>query len=180
MESLAIPVEWHDEIISRAGRLAAPAEAPVPIDAASIQIELRNLRQEFLDERIDVAIYQQEKARLQAILVGKQPQRVAADITGVTPLLWDLAGLVKQSTPLERQGLLRSLFDRIWVEPHKIRAVTPTPSYEAMLVAARDVIRGSGPGGYPAATASTLPPIRTFEALLQKAGLGSVDGSPTP
>jgi len=79
---------------------------------------------------MNVAIYQQEKSRLQAILIGKQPQRVAADVTGVTPLLWDLAGLVKQSTPLERQGLLRTIFDRIWVEPHKIRAVIPTPSYE--------------------------------------------------
>jgi hypothetical protein len=113
-------------------------------DTASIQTELRNLRQEFVDERMNVAIYQQEKSRLQAILIGKQPQRVAADVTGVTPLLWDLAGLVKQSTPLERQGLLRTIFDRIWVEPHKIRAVIPTPSYEALLVAARGSFVGVG------------------------------------
>jgi len=97
VESLALPAEWHDEIISRAERLAAPAEAPVPIDTASIQAELRSLRLEFADERIDEATYQQEKARLQALLDGKKPLRLAAaDVVGVAPLLWDLAGLVKQ------------------------------------------------------------------------------------
>ena len=105
------------------------AEAPVPIDVASIQAELQSVRLEFADERIDEATYQQAKARLQALLVGEKPQRVAADVRGVAPLLWHLAGLVKQATPLERHRVLRTIFDRIWVEPHKIRAVTPTRSY---------------------------------------------------
>ena len=129
VESLALPAEWHDEILSRAERLAAPAEAPMPIDTASIQAELRSLRLEFADERIDEATYQQEKARLQALLDGKKPLRLAAaDVVGVAPLLWDLAGLIKQATPLERHGVFGTIFDRIWVEAHKIRAVTPTHS----------------------------------------------------
>jgi hypothetical protein len=95
----------------------------------STQAELWNLLLEFADARIDQDAYQQAKARLQALLIGKKPQHKAADITGAAPLLWDLASPVKQATPLERPGVFLTLFDRIWVEPHKIRAVTPTPSY---------------------------------------------------
>jgi hypothetical protein len=148
MQSLAVPSEWHAEIIRRAERLAAPAEAPAPVDISSIQAELRSLRLDFAYERIDEATYQQEKARLQELLDGKKPIRLAvADVARVAPLLWDLAGLVDQGTPLERHGVCLAMFDRIWVEPHKIRAVTPTRSYEALMLAAQEVIRYGGPGG---------------------------------
>jgi hypothetical protein len=42
-------------------------------------------------------------------------------------LLWNLASLVEQSKPLKRHGVFGTIFDRIWVEAHKIRAVTPNP-----------------------------------------------------
>jgi site-specific DNA recombinase len=147
VKTLALPEEWHEEILRRAAIYATSSEAPAPVDAQEIQAQLRSLRLDFVDERIDEVTYQREKARLQALLGGERPAQVTADVKAMAPLLWNLPGLLEQATPLERHGVYKEVFERVWLEDNKIRALTPTPSYEAMMLAARDVIRQSGPGG---------------------------------
>jgi hypothetical protein len=70
------------------------------------------------------------------------------NVDTVAPLLWDLPALLEVATPLERNAVYRGIINRVWVEPHKITALTPTRSYEAMLVAASELIRHGGPGGH--------------------------------
>jgi DNA invertase Pin-like site-specific DNA recombinase len=150
MGQLAVPEAWHAEILRRATNLATPVAPPAATDHTAIQAELRQLRLDFADERLDEATYRLAKARLLARLAGQEAERGTPDLAGVAPLLWDLPKLLEVATPLERNAVYRGVFDRVWLEPHTIRAVTPTPIYEQLLLATRHVIRQHGPVPHPA------------------------------
>lgn len=175
-----MPKEWHGVILERATAITASFAPAQPVDREAVEASLRSLRLDFADERVDEATYQREKARLLNLLEQPIEVRAVPHVGGFAPMLWDLPALVEIATPLERNAVYRGIINRVWVEPHKITALTPTRSYEGMLLAAVELFHRGGPGGYPAANLSTLPPIRTFNDLLEKAGFGNVNGSSTP
>ena len=73
------------------------------------------------------------------------------------------------SAPLYNRPVYRRLLQAFQIfSKHNQRKVRE----QAFTIYAGDIL--------DAANVSTLPPIRTFDALLHKAGLGSVNGSPTP
>jgi hypothetical protein len=90
-----------------------------------------------------------EKARLQAALAGQLAEHAVPDIAKVASHLWDMPALLTQATPLERNAVYREIFDRVWIEAHKIRTVTPTRIYERLMIVTSQVIHYGGPGGLP-------------------------------
>jgi site-specific DNA recombinase len=148
MQLLAVPEELHAEILRRAAKLASPSSAPTATDQTGIQVELRALKLAFADDHISESTFKKEKARLQAALAGQPAEHSVPDIAKVASHLWDMPALLTQATPLERNAVYRGIFDRVWIEAHKIRAVTPTRIYERLMIVTSQVIHYDGPGGH--------------------------------
>jgi site-specific DNA recombinase len=144
---LAVPEEWHDTILRRAAVITTSFAPTQPVDREAVEASLRSLRLDFADERLDEVTYQREKARLLSQLEQPIEIRAVPNVGGYAPMLWDLSALVEVATPLERNAVYRGIINRVWVEPHRITALTPTRSYEGMLVAASELFHRGGPGG---------------------------------
>ena len=180
MRLLALPLEWRTEVIRHAEAMLHPNGLKTD-ERTQLEARKKRLVRLYTDGLMTETEYAAEVGAIQQLMSTlESPVMEELDLRTAANLLADMPALLAVSPIPEQRGILRGVFDRVWVTAHSICAIMPNRLYLPLTSAAAEVCVNGGPGGYPAATASTLPPIRTFEALLQKAGLGSVDGSPTP
>jgi len=157
-------------------------EHPVHIDRAALEAKLKRLARLYQDGPIDDRRYEQDRDAIRAQLTKATIPLPFADLSSIATLLGDLPGLLKEATNEERRAVLVQLVDQVYLTHDAVLGIRPTlrawPLMHAVYAQFLTVSLG-GPGGYPAAIFRTLPPIRTFEDLLQKAGLRNVYGPPT-
>jgi site-specific DNA recombinase len=166
--------------------LTLPVDKPPQVDVEGM---LKRLARAYADGAYTDAEYEQRRRALLAKVepVKADPQEEDA---GILELVRDLPALFRETSPEHRQAILRELVSEVYGRKDALLAIRPTRLAETLFRAAdarsdwqeraNAVLMectAGGPGGYPAANLSTLPPIRTFDDLLVKAGFGNVDGS---
>jgi len=132
--SLQIQQDWREKI----ARLAAASDGKV-VDAGKLLAKRKRVVRAYLDENIDENEYRRRLSELDAQLQAAQP----ADLPSVeeaSALLADLPALWAEATGEERQRLISSMIERVYVdiEFHCIAAITPTPAFRSLLKAAVD------------------------------------------
>ncbi len=73
---------------------------------------------------------------------GQTPGGVAFDAQEALRLLADIPRLIEKATAQERLALVKSLFDRIWVEDRKIAKLTPRADVGPVIAALVRVLHG--------------------------------------
>jgi len=179
MRLLALPPEWRAEVVRQAEAMLHPKRTD---DEQRTQLEARKKRlaRLYADGLLTETEYAAEARAIQELMVTlASPFVEEVDLRTAAALLADMPALLAASPIAEQRGILRGVFDRVWLAAHTISAIMPNRLYLPLASAAAEVCVKGGPGGDPAAIFRTLPPIRTFEDLLQKAGLRNVYGPPT-
>jgi hypothetical protein len=92
---------------------------------------------------------------------GPTPRGAAFDAQEALRLLADIPRLIEESTALERLALVKSLFDRIWVESRRIAKLTPRADVGPVLAALVRVLHGV-PDGFQVLDLKPEPPYRLF------------------
>ena len=72
------------------------------------------------------------------------------DLRTAAALLADMPTLLAASPVSEQRGILRGVFDRVWLAAHTISAIMPNRLYLPLASAAAEVCVKGGPGGDPA------------------------------
>ena len=117
----------------RGGR-AKPKHSGVSPEA--LDARKKRLAQIYLDGLIAEAEYQRQLTHLQhqiaeASLAPNEPQQPALE--DVLTLLTDLPHLVAAATRDELRALIAPVIERVWVTPHQVQGLTPTPAFQNVL-----------------------------------------------
>lgn len=172
---LALPGDWQQEIIRQAEALMEPKERKPAANPATIEAQLRRLALVYAAGDIDEATYQQQRAtwrrRLEEATAAPVPAPGTFDVRRALAMLADMAGLVERANEVERRGILRAVFACLWLERHRVAAITPTTLYAPMLGAIEEMRGGGGlgrvPDGFPHPVL-TLPPYWTAHQIAYK------------
>ena len=138
LRTLAVPADWHAQIIAEAERAVQPQRATPAITPQMIQEQLRRLALVFANGDLDEATYTARRAVLldQLAQAQRPAQTCAPDIAHAVRLLRDFSALLDVATARERRDMLRHLAQTFWLEAHRIAAWTPSDLYAPMAAAA--------------------------------------------
>lgn len=154
---MALPREWREEIISRAEQLLSDQSVPSSPERVAIEQQLAVLENARTCGLITGAAYEEKRHDLESRLarldtegnkgVTKQELRAAAELLSNLPALLDAAPIPEQ------RGVLRSVFDKVWVTRHNVCAIMPNSLYLPLAYAA---LQGAGMVGRVGIEPTTL------------------------
>jgi hypothetical protein len=97
------------------------------------------------------AAYEQKAAELRErhASLKSEPQQgpTREELRKAAKLLEDLPALMNAAPIAEQRGILRSIFERVWVTAHNVCAIMPNSLYLPLASAAVGVCGIGGPGG---------------------------------
>ena len=148
MRVLALPVEWRTEVIRQAeAMLHLNADGD---DRTELEARKKRLARVYADGLLTEAEYAAEMRTIQALLAElSSPLVPNLDLRSAAALLADMPALLEASPILEQRGILRGIFDRVWVATHTICAIMPNRLYLRFASAAAQVCVNDGLGGIP-------------------------------
>ncbi|KPV52984.1 hypothetical protein SE17_12255 [Kouleothrix aurantiaca] len=116
-----------------AARTTPKRQAPSP---EALEAKRKRLVQIYLDGLIDEADYQRQLVQLQQQIADAsmaQPTEQQPELEDVLTLLTDLPSLVAAATREELRDLIAPVIERVWVAPHAVQGVTPSPAFAGAL-----------------------------------------------
>jgi site-specific DNA recombinase len=135
VHTLALPGEWQQEILRQAEALCQPRVAKPTVSKTMIEAHLKRLALVYAAGDLDETTYRAERDRLRQRLEenGEAAHVSVWDAQRAAALLSDIGDLLDGANEAERRAALRYLFAALWLERHRIVALTPTALYEPML-----------------------------------------------
>lgn len=112
--------------------LAAPVSVPTDAVKAHRDQALRRIKTQFLEEQIGAAEYERQRA---AILAQSAPpvRPAVVDLERAAALLNDLPSVIANAPNDQRRALVRTIFERVWIQNRTIIAWTPRTAYLPLL-----------------------------------------------
>ncbi len=147
MRLLALPPEWRAEVVRQAEAMLHPKRVD---DEQRTQLEARKKRlaRLYADGLLSETEYAAEARAIQELMVTLESPFVEdVDLRTAAALLADMPALLAASPLAEQRGILRGVFDRIWLAAHTITAIMPNRLYLPLASAAAEVCISGGPGG---------------------------------
>lgn len=146
LDALTVPDTVQQLILSRAEELLAVQQEPSATENhVEIAARLKRLDRLYLNGRIDDDAYEAERSRLErALQAAPAPAPVAFDYAKAVQMVTSVGSLVREAELGAQRALLRTVFDRIWIERQTIVALTPTPIYLPLVATARAVLNMVG------------------------------------
>ncbi|NJM08535.1 hypothetical protein HC891_23665 [Candidatus Gracilibacteria bacterium] len=84
---------------------------------------------------------------------------------------------LKEAPLPEQRGIVRSIFDRVWVTAHEVCAIMPHAVYLPLASAMLEVCVHGGPGGFQFTHLRTLPIVRLRYQQPQRVADGIARGN---
>ncbi len=138
---LALPPEWRAEVLRQAEAMLHPKGAN---DEQRTQLEARL----YADGLLTETEYAAEARAIQELMITlPSPFVEEVDLRTAAALLADMPALLAASPIPEQRGILRGVFDRVWLAAHTISAIMPNRLYLPLASAAAEVCISGGPGG---------------------------------
>jgi DNA invertase Pin-like site-specific DNA recombinase len=148
MRRLALPPEWRAEIIAQAEASLHPNGAEAE-ERTKLEARKKRLARLYTDGLLTEAEYAEEVRTIQELMATLESPFVdELDVRGAAAYLADLPALLAASPIPEQRGILRGVFDRVWVTAHSICAIMPNRLYLPLASAAAKVCIPGGPGGH--------------------------------
>ena len=116
----------------------------------SAQLEARKKRlvRLYTDGLMTETEYAAEVGAIQEVMATlDSPYAEELDLRTAAALLADMPALLAASPIPEQRGILRGVFDRVWVTAHSICAIMPNRLYLPLASATAEVCVIGGPGG---------------------------------
>ncbi len=151
LKRLVLPADLRAEVIARAASLIGinqPERSPEQITLAQQLQVLEHARSCGLIVGEEYTVRRRElEQRMQALANAEQVGPTLKELHEKAALLEDMVGLIDASAIPERRGIIRSIFDRIWVTAHTVCAIMPNGLYLPLASAMAEVCGLGGPGG---------------------------------
>lgn len=129
LNRLTIPPSMTREILGAAEQLLSQEQATPMIDRSKIQEQLQRLGKVFQYGLMKESEFEQERARLQGMLVISQISRPVYDLHKALESFVNLSKLLDVAPQEEKRMLLRAVYSHLWIEDSELKAVTPTRQY---------------------------------------------------
>ena len=147
MHLLALPPEWRAEVIRHAEALLHPKGTNTD-ERAQLEARKKRLVRLYTDGLMTETEYAAEVGAIQEVMATlESPYAEELDLRTAAALLADMPALLAASPIPEQRGMLRGVFDRIWVTAHSICAIMPNRLYLPLASATAEVCILGGPGG---------------------------------
>jgi site-specific DNA recombinase len=127
--------------LAEAQRLHEQCHPPEEVRDTAKESYLQQLKQAYNAGILTRSEYER-KVRDTQKQKSQAPGGVAFDAQQALELLKDIPRLIERATPQERLALVKSLFDRIWVENRRIAKLTPRADVGPVIAALVRVLNG--------------------------------------
>lgn len=141
LQHLAVPEHLTTTILAEAQRLYEQCFPPEEVRDTAKDTYLQQLKQAYNAGILTRSEYER-KLRDTQKQKSQSPGGVAFDAQQALELLKDIPRLIERATPQERLALVKSLFDRIWVEDRRIAKLTPRADVGPVIAALVRVLNG--------------------------------------
>jgi hypothetical protein len=126
MRLLALPPEWRAEVIRQAEAMLHPHRADQD-QRTQLDARKKRLVRLYTDGLMTETEYAVEVRALQELMSTLESPFVEdLDLRTAANFLADMPALLAASPIPEQRGILRGVFDRVWVAAHTISAIMPT------------------------------------------------------
>ena len=147
MRVLALPPEWRAEVVRHAEAMLHPNGTQAD-ERTQLEARKKRLVRLYADGLMTETEYAAEVGAIQELMATlESPFVEELDLRTAAALLADMPALLAASPIPEQRGILRSVFDRVWVAAHTISAIMPNRLYLPLASATAEVCILGGPGG---------------------------------
>jgi DNA invertase Pin-like site-specific DNA recombinase len=147
MRLLALPPEWRAEVIRQAEAMLHPHRADQD-QRTQLDARKKRLVRLYTDGLMTETEYAVEVRAIQELMSTLESPFVEdLDLRTAANFLADMPALLAASPIPEQRGILRGVFDRVWVAAHTISAIMPNRLYLPLASATAEVCISGGPGG---------------------------------
>jgi site-specific DNA recombinase len=143
LRGLVLPAEWQEQVLEKALEQARTTPQPV-VDQRFIQREMRRLRADYIEGKMDDAAYQDAYQKLEALREHPPEPIPVMDMKRAAELVAQFGRTIDEATPDEKRSIIRQMFSRVWVADKHIEAITPTALFHSMLEATRELQQEEG------------------------------------
>jgi site-specific DNA recombinase len=141
LKHLVVPEHLTSSILTEAQRLYDQCFPAQEVRDTAKETYLQQLKQAYNAGILTRSEYER-KVRDSQKQKSQSPGGVAFDAQQALELLKDIPRLIERATPQERLALVKSLFDRIWVEDRRIAKLTPRADVGPVIAALVRVLNG--------------------------------------
>jgi hypothetical protein len=142
---MALPREWREEVINRAEHLLGDSSFQVSPERVVLEQQLAVLENARTCGLMIGTVYEEKRADLEsriAVLAKDGRQGVTTqELRAAAELLCNLPDLLAAAPIPEQRGVLRSVFEKVWVTRHNVCAIMPNNLYFPLAYAA---LQGAG------------------------------------
>jgi site-specific DNA recombinase len=141
IQLLTIPPELVPQILAEAQRLNAQCTPAVEVRDAAQELYAQQLKQAYNAGILTRSEYER-KSREAQTKKDQTPGGVVFDAKRALERLADIPQLIAEATAQERLALVKSLFDRVWVQDRRIAKLTPRADVGPVIAALVRVLHG--------------------------------------